>query len=272
MWSKGTTDPLARLLFGKYGAHVLARPRRSLAVLTVFGVRDGRTYVSGPLASVLRVPFEEPPIARNEPVLDIASTTSSATTGSVALSFLQGFMALLGAVGARAGASLERSGSEVYTFRFEGCTLDSVTDVFDLENRLGDLEFNRERSAMRDDAKYYIAQGVHSCTSLTFDALDKRGGKVDLSADVAAVAGANASLSVDKDRTVTAKSDVPLAYGVMLNELSYDPKRKRLGLKEVQQYVHVMAHAPRVQPTTMTRVGDADSGVLVVEDEEMGPA
>jgi hypothetical protein len=268
MWSRTTADPLARLLFDKYGAHILARPRGAVPVLTVFGVRDHKAYVSGPLSSLLRVPFDEPAITRNEPVLDIASTTSNATKGSVAINFLQGFMAMLGAaVGAKLGASLERSASEAFTFRFEGCTLDSVTDAFDLENRLSDVTFDRDKSAMRDDAKYYIARGVHTCTALTFEALDKHGGKVDLTAEVAAIGGGNASVSVDKDRTVTAKAAMPLAYAVVLNELSYEPKRKRLGLKEVQQYVHVMAAG---QSQIASAEIDPDSRVLTVEDGEIG--
>ena len=271
MWSRTTADPLARLLFDKYDAHVLPRPRATLPVLTVFGVRDGKAYLSGPLTSLLRVPFEEPAITRAEPVLDIGATASSATTGSLGLNFLQGFMAMLGAaVGAKFGAALSHSGSDGFTFRFEGCTLDSVTDAFDLENRLSDVTFTRENSAMRDDATYYLARGVHSCSSLTFEALDKHGGKLDLSAEVAAIGGGNASLSSDKNRSVTAKSDKPLVYAVVLNELTYNAKRKRLGLKEVQQYVHAMAaHEPRLPAAT---VGSADAGTLPLEEGEMPDA
>ncbi|MCC6929278.1 MAG: hypothetical protein IT359_09840 [Gemmatimonadaceae bacterium] len=265
MWNRTSADPLARLLFDKYDVHVLSRPRAALPVLTVFAVRDDKVYLGGALTSLLRVPFDPPDITKGEPVLDISTTVSSATSGSGALNFLKGFLATIGgAIGVSMGAAFERTGTSVLKFRFDGCTLDSVTDAFDLENRLADLDFDRAKSAMRDDARYYIARGVHSCASLTFEALDKKSASIDLHADVAAIGDAKGALSVNKDKTITASSAAPLAYGVVLNELVYDGRRKRLGLKEARDYVHVMGAVKR--KIAAAEVGGEKGGVLEVTE------
>ena len=78
---------------------------------------------------------------------------------------------------------------------------------------------------------------------------------------------ASASLSSDRNQSVTAKSDKPLAYAVMLNQLTYNAKRKRLALEEVQQYVHVLAGRPARVPTA--QIGTEDSGVLELEEGAM---
>ena len=112
MWNRTSPDPLARLLFDKYDVHVLSRPRATLPVLTVFAVRDDKVYLGGTLASLLRVPFDPPEITKGEPVLDISTTVSSATSGSGALNFLKGFLATIGgAIGVSMGAATAPSSS-----------------------------------------------------------------------------------------------------------------------------------------------------------------
>lgn len=267
MWNRTSPDPLARLLFDKYDVHVLSRPRATLPVLTVFAVRDDKVYLGGTLASLLRVPFDPPEITKGEPVLDISTTVSSATSGSGALNFLKGFLATIGgAIGVSMGAAFERTGTSALKFRFDGCTLDSVTDAFDLENRLADLDFDKSKSAMKDDVRYYLVRGVHSCAALTFEALDKKAASIDLHAEVAAIGDAKASLSANNDKTITAASTTPLAYGVVLNELVYDSRKKRLGLREAKDYVHVMAAVKRKIPAAVLG-GDAGG---VVELREGG--
>jgi len=66
---------------------------------------------------------------------------------------------------------------------------------------------------MKDDWRYYLATAVHHCKELVFGLEEKNTTKVDLSADIAAVAGAKAALSVDDRQQVTAHSDRKLGYG-----------------------------------------------------------
>jgi hypothetical protein len=242
MWSRKSTDPLAKLLFEKYCVHVLSRPRENVGVCDVFAVNDDRVVQAGSLAGFLKVPFDMPPVTNDEALIDIDSTVSNAVSGSAGVNFLQGFLALIGAAPLTAvSASLEKSKDRTLHFRFGGCTRNYVTDAFELESRLNDLAFDRDESAMKDDCRYYLATGVHHCKELIFELAEKNKTKVDLSADVAKIAGAKAALSVDGNQQVTARTDRKLAYGVELNELVYNAKRQRLGLGEAANYVHVRA-------------------------------
>lgn len=245
MWTRTTTDPLGKLLFDKYGMHILSRPRENVSVFDVFPVREGEASMSGGIDSFLRAPFERPEVAKGEVLLDIDSTISEAVSGNVAVNFLQGFLALLGAgVVSSVSAAIEASQSHTLRFRFGGCCRDHVKDVFELDWKLSEVTFVKEKSAMREGYRYYVASAVHYCSELTFEILDKNLAKIDMSANVAALGSANSGLAVNKDRQLTAKSDKRLAYGVELNEIVYDEKCKQLQLQESRNYVHVKAGTP----------------------------
>jgi hypothetical protein len=193
MWSRTTTDPLGTLLFDKYGMHVLSRPREGVSVFDVFPVRDSEASMSGGIDAFLRAPFERPEVAKDEALLDIDSTISEAVSGNVAVNFLNGFLALLGAgIVNSVSAAMEGSQTRALRFRFGGCRRDHVKDGFELDWKLSEVPFVKEKSAMREGYRYYIASAVHYCGELTFEVLDKNLAKVDLSTDVAALGGAKA--------------------------------------------------------------------------------
>jgi hypothetical protein len=84
-------------------------------------------------------------------------------------------------------------------------------------------------------------------------------------ADVAKIAGAKASLTVDGNRQVTARADRKLAYGVELNELVYNERYQRVGLAEAASYVHIRAGGMATLPRAV--VGSADGPMtLRLED------
>jgi len=91
MWSRKTTDPLAKLLFEKYGVHVLSRPRENLSVCDLFAVSDEKMVQAGSLAAFLKAPFDMPGVTKDEALIDIESTVSNAVSGSVSVNFLQSF-------------------------------------------------------------------------------------------------------------------------------------------------------------------------------------
>lgn len=264
MWSRKTTDPLGKLLFGRYGMHVLSRPRENVSVFQVFGLRDNEVFQSGDIDGFLRSKFDKPETEKGEILVDVDATISDAVSGSVAAGFLQGFLAFLGAgVLNSISVAMEKSQSRALRFRFGGCTRDYVKDGFELDWKLSEVPFVRNNSAMKDGCRYYIATGVHYCNKLTFEALDKNSAKVDLSADVAVIASGKIGLSVEKDRVITAISDKRLAYGVELNEIVYDEKRKRLRLQESGNYVHVKAGEATELPKAMMG-GPEDSMILQI--------
>jgi len=257
MWFRKTADPLGKLLFEKYGMHVLSRPREHVSVFQVFGLRDGEMFQSGDIDGFLRSKFDKPEVANGEVMADINGTASDAVAGNVAVNFLDGFLALIGAGVAKVvSGALEKSNSQTLRFKFGGCTRDHVKDDFDLEMRLSEVAFDKDKSAMKEGCRYYIATGVQCCSQITFEAFDKNMAKIDLAADVPAVAAGKAGLSIDKDRQITATSDKTLAYGVELNEIRYDEKRKRLGLQGAENYVHVRAGDAAALPKAM--VGGPD--------------
>lgn len=265
MWSRKTTDPLGKLLFEKYSIHMLSRPRENVSVFDVFAVRDDQTFQSGGIDSFLRSKFDKPEVLENEALLDIDATFSDGVSGNVGLSFLQGFLAMLGA-GVMNGVSgaLEKSKSRTLRFRFGGSTRDYVKDGFELEWKLGEHPFVRSDSAMKEDYRYYIASGVHHCKELTFEVFDENMVKIDASADVVALGGAKAGLAANKDRQITATSNKTLAYGVELNEIVYDEDRFRLGLQESKNYVHVMAKEAALPRATVG--GPEDLMILKIVD------
>lgn len=271
MWTRKTTDPLGRLLFEKYAMHVLDRPRENVSVFDVFPVRDGVASMSGSIDSFLRSVFDRPEVVRDEVLLDIDSTTSDAVSGTLAAGFLQGFLALLGAgVTGSMGAALEASQNRALRFRFGGCRRDHVKDCFELDWKLSETAFDRTKSPMRDGFRYYLATAVHYCNELTFELLDKNMGKVDLSAEVAALGQTKAGLSINREREIVAHCAQRLAYGIELNELVCDERRGQLQLQESLGYVHIKAGGAPTMPRAM--IGSADeSMVLRLDDPHSGP-
>jgi hypothetical protein len=266
MWSRKTTDPLGKLLFEKYGLHMLSRPRENVSLFQVFGLSDGEVFMSGSIDGFLRSKFDKPEVEKGENLLDIEAAVSDAISGNVSLGFLQGFLAFLGVGVVNAvSVGMEKSQSRALRFRFGGCRRDYVKDGFDLAWKLGEVPFVLDDSAMKEDCRYYIATGVHYCDKLTFEVLDKNMAKIDLSADVAVIAAGKAGLKVQKDWQITATSDKTLAYGVELNEIIYDAKRKRLQLQESESYVHVKAGGASQLPRAMVG-GPEDLMILRIVD------
>ena len=266
MWSRKTVDPLGQLLFEKYGMHVLGRPREDVSVLQVFAFRDEAMFRSGSLDAFLRTRVQKPEVGEHEAQLDIDATMSGAVSARIAFSFLKGFLSFIG-VGAvnTVSASFENSKSEALRFRFGGCTRDYVKDGFDLDWKLSEVAFDKEKSSMKEGERYYIATGVHFCNALTFELLDKNSNTVDVEADVVLLGRGKSGLSVGKDQQITAESDKTLAYGVELNELVYDEKRRRLQLQESKGYVHVLAGVAVDMPRAMIG-GPDDTMMLPVVD------
>ena len=158
MWMRNTDDPLGKLLFEKYGMHVLRRPRENLAVFQVFEVRDGEAARSGSLENLFGIAFAAPAVAQGEAMLDVDEKMSGAVSGKIGLDFLQGFLALIGLGPAnKASVALEKANTRALRFRFGGSTRDHVQDDFELERTLRACKFDREESAMKDGYRYYLA-------------------------------------------------------------------------------------------------------------------
>lgn len=266
MWMRDTDDPLGKLLFEKYGMHVLRRPRENLAVFQVFEVRDGEAARSGSLENLFGIAFPAPAVAKGESMLDIAEKMSGAISGKIGLDFLQGFLALVGLGPAnKASVALEQGNTRALRFRFGRSTRDHVEDDFALERILRACKFERDQSAMKDGYRYYLATAVHHCTQLTFEALDENKAKIDLGAAIVGMGGAEAGLALNGNGQLTASSDKLLAYGVELNEVVHDAKRNRLQLQEARNYVQVRRGGEQGLPRAMVG-GAADTMLLSLAD------
>ncbi len=266
MWDRKTDDPLGKMLFRDYGMHVLSRPRDKVSVFEVFALRDNEVFLSGSIDGFLRSKFDKPEVEKGEILVDIEKTISDAISGNIAVEFLQGFLSHLGASMMNAvSVAMVKSQSRALRFRFVGCTRDYVKDGFELDWKLSEVPFIRENSSMKEGYRYYIATGVHYCNKLMFEVLDKNLAKVDISADLAVVASSKTGLTFENDGQITATSDKTLAYGIELNEIVYDEKRKRLGLKESGNYVHVKAGEPAELPKAMVG-GPEDPMILRIVD------
>lgn len=241
MWQRTSNDPLGRLLYSRYGLHVLSRPREDMTVFHLLPVSDGRAGAPGKLSTFLGALFDLPAVKAGERLADISGTTSDGVSLAFGFDFLEGFLSLIGAqaVIKALSAAFKKSNTKALKLRFGGATRDYLEDPFELELRLRNFRFAREDSLMRPGCRYYIVTAVHRSDQISFTAVDEHSAQLDVSAEVAAIGGANAAIKSSGNGEMTAESDTSLVYGVELSELVHNERRNRLELAMTKGYVQV---------------------------------
>ena len=58
-------------------------------------------------------------------------------------------------------ASFEKAQSHALRLRFGGCTRDYVKDGFDLDWKLGEVVFDKDKSAMKEGGRYLASDSLY---------------------------------------------------------------------------------------------------------------
>ena len=269
MWKRNAKDPLARLFVDRYGLHVLSRPREAVSVYDVFPVAGNRAASPGSLSAFVGAQPPLPEIRRGEMLADVCGTTSDSVSGGAGFKFLEAFLAALGAMPVLGKLSVHFAAgrSAGIRFRFSNAVRDSV-DVFAFERGLRKHKCDRDDLLMKDGYRYYVAIGVHRSNSLGFKLLDSTSAAMDLSAEVEGLASGQFDFKVAGDRELMIKTDKPLAYGVELSELVYNPKRTRLELAVTKDFVKVMAPGDKFSGADRSMIGGAEDNVMLEFEED----
>ena len=267
MCKRDTTDPLVRLFLDKYRLHLLAQPREDVAVGDVYPHYGGATYQPGRYDALLPPPFKLPKARSGEKAADVSGTASSAVSAKAGLGILESFLTAIGAGGVveKVKVSLESKGARNLKFRFGKPTRDYI-DPLQLEVALREYKVEKQKSLFDAERRYFITTGVMRSKGLAITALDEsdKAVNVEIEALRAASATAGVKLEADSRSQITFSGSKPLAFGVELHEIVYDPARRRspLSLKGTSQAVTLRAAGDREPPSApqASFIGDAAAG------------
>jgi hypothetical protein len=269
MWNRNAKDPLARLFVERYGLHVLPRPREAVSVFDVYPVSGNLVGSPGTLSAFVDTDLQLPEIRRGEVLADVSGTTSDSVSGSAGFKFLESFFAAVGSLPVLGKLTQRFDGgrSAGIRFRFANAMRDSV-DVFAFERVLRKQKFDFDDLLMKDGYRYYVAIGVHRSDALAFKVLDSKSAEVDLSADVKALAEGRIEIKAAGDRELVIKSNKPLAYGVELSELVYNPRRTRLELAATKDFVQTMAPGQELPGSARSMIGGPQDSLMLEFEEK----
>ena len=120
-------------------------------------------------------------------------------------------------------------------FKLTGATRDSV-DAFEFGKALIPCQLNAKQPFVADGNRYYVAVGVVRSASITVSAEDQNSNKVGVDVGMLRSAvSAEGKLGIEqgRDRELTYKGKVPLAFGVELAEMKYDKAQEKFLLAAV---------------------------------------
>jgi hypothetical protein len=239
---RSTDDPLIRLFLDRYGLHLLQVPRES-AVVGDFYVDDGRRVSPpGNMKYLLDPPPELPAPKEGERMADIEGVTSKGYSLEVGLGLLEGFLLAFGAGPLTLKVKTEYEAKRVQSLRFRitAPTRDSL-DPFELGAALVGKKPVEDHPWWSGENRYYLATAVTRTSSISVVAEDDGSSGAEVDVEALKVAGASGGFTLERgsESEVLYKGDRPLAFGVELCELSYDPNRRSLRLKAPEDVVRV---------------------------------
>jgi len=230
-WKRNKPDQLTQLFRERYNLHLLRQPRADVSVGDVYPVVNGETGQPGKLSFLVSPSPKLPQIREGEVMADIAGTTSDAVTAETGASFLDSFLAALGAVGiqGKLKTAMEAERATGVKFRFSGATRDYV-DPFEFESLLGKRKYKESPPLMKPDYRYYVVLGVVRTNQISFAMDRKDSGKASVDVELFKLADTHAGITTTNaaGEEVTVSGATRLAFGVQLNELSYNKAVQRL--------------------------------------------
>jgi hypothetical protein len=242
MCKRSTEDPLIRLFLDRYGLHLLQVPRESAAVGD-FYVDDGRRVSPpGNMTYLLDPPPELPAPSEGERMADIEGVTSKGYSLELGLGMLEGFLLAFGAgpLALKVKTEYQTKRAETLRFRIAAPVRDSV-DPFELGAALVGKRPLEDHPWWSTENRYYLATAVARTSSISVVAEGDGSSGVEVDVEALKIAGASGGFTLESgsESEVVYKGDRPLAFGVELCELSYDPNRRSLRLKTPEDVVRV---------------------------------
>jgi hypothetical protein len=259
-------DPLANLLFTRYGLHMLNVPRAGIEVGDVL-VHTQRSIVgTGRVDNLFERGFVMPAVAIGERAISLQDARSNELDARLGLQLLDKLLAAIGfGDAAKVHAEYAAKGATKLRLRFDEPTRDSV-DILLISDRLAGG--TPKPHQFKDGESLYLVTGVLRSRGLSISAQAASGQGVDVSAQVTALAAANGKLAVAKvdDTELIFRGTDPLGFGVELVELTYDPQANRIDRRGVDQPIRVRAGIDGVNNRGLSFIGDGDDELFIDVD------
>jgi hypothetical protein len=257
---RDTDDPLVRRFLDDYGVNLLRVPRENASCGDLYVKNKRAVSAPGDLRGLLEPPPELPPVAAAERLADLAGTISKRVSVDVGLGILEGFLAALGAVGLLddAKAKLERSRSAGIRFRFRHATRDSL-DPIALGNAFRGTRLRTDHPLVSADSELYVVGGVVRTPSISIALEDQGSTSVGAGVDALYAVGAKADVKVEREEPgeITYRGRKPLAIGVELYSLRYEPGGGTFELAPADRPVAVRGRRSRPEPAFVAEDDEA---------------
>lgn len=230
-------DPLLKAFYETYHLNLLSIPREKASIGDLY-IDNGRRISSpGNITNFLEGSdkFEMPPVS-TEHMSDVTGIASNSVSLDVGLSFLEGFLGLLGA-----GAILSKvrgvyrsSSVKHLKFRFTEATRDFI-DIFMLGNSLYDQRVNENNAMYSKNDRYYLATAVARAPSVSIIAEDDESKSIDAQVELTQIANGTTEIKVKKtdEHEITVAGKNYLAFGIELHELVYNSKKKTINIRPI---------------------------------------
>jgi hypothetical protein len=259
-------DPLASLLFRRYGLHLLGVPRAGVQIGDVYVFGRKGLVGSGRVAELFASDFSLPAINEGERAIPLEDTASSDHDLKIGLELLDRLFKALGFdQGPKIGAAYASQKATKMRFRFDNPTRDSV-DILAVTDRLYGAT-PRQRPVSEAQERLYLVTGVLRSAGISIVASAADDTTVDVGATVSEIADASAKLKVTRnnDTSLVYAGDTPLGFGVELIEITYDSQTKRFGRQEVDSPIRVRSATGSSGSRAPSMIGDDDDDELFLE-------
>ena len=182
IWNRKTKDPLISHFLDKYGLHLLAQPRESVAVGDMY-VHDQKTKqvsMLGEITEFYKPPLELPTVNAGERLADTAGVVSKSVSTKVGLGLLTVILKALGAIGFEnsISASYKSRGTKGVKFRFAGATRDSLESILLMGRELVRRDLMHDLPLFENTYRYYLVSGVVRTPSISIIAEDEKSDSV----------------------------------------------------------------------------------------------
>jgi hypothetical protein len=228
---RSTDDPLLKTFLDKYHLNLLAVPRDGAQPGDLYVTANGRVSSAGFVGHFLKPALEMPEVRTKEVMADVSGMSTSAVAFSAGLELMQGFFAAVGLAGMleSVGAEYAKQKTRVFRFSFREPLRDSV-DPGSLGSKLIRCRFQKDHPLVNEGNRYYLVTGVARSKSLSVraEAHGKNAVNVDVKALMMAKAHGKLDIDTSAEGEVTYSAKKPLAFGVELYELSYDPEQNKM--------------------------------------------
>ena len=241
MWNRNLDlkDPLLKMFYDTYHLNLLSVPREKASIGDLY-IDDGRRVSTpGNIAYFLEGTEKfEMPRASTEHMSDVTGISSNNISIDVGLSFLEGFLGVLGAgaIFSKLRGAYQSSSVKHIKFRFTQATRDSI-DIFMLGNTLYDQKVNEKNAAYNKNDRYYLATAVARSPSVSIIAEGDDSKSIGAEVETNQIADVTADIKMKKtsEHEITVAGGRNIAFGIELHELVYNAKKQTINIRPITE-------------------------------------